>query len=244
VRIRLLLVGLAAVSIPLSLLPNAFAIGSAAAVIHENPEGATTEYTLLNQSQLTSTQFDIAAFAITTTGNTPTTTNVGWIAQALNSNTWSSAPMGGDIAGNLSWQQYTGMTWNQAFPNNPFKVNGYFDSYIWNSGAQTVSYPSNPFFPGEPFFGGFFFQGTPSSDFPADVATIHGHDMESGIPQPTAQGEWVFRQLHLELRGADSELAPRPHRRRNSPLGAPQRLWSVLLSGNSEFGRDAGCPRS
>jgi hypothetical protein len=73
--------------------------------------------------------------------------------------------MGGDIAGNLSWQQYTGMTWNQAFPSNPFKVNGYFDSYIWNSGAQTVSFPGNPFFPGEPFFGGFFFQGTPSSDF-------------------------------------------------------------------------------
>jgi hypothetical protein len=164
-RIRLLLVGLAAVSIPLSLLPNAFAIGSAAAVIHENPEGATTEYTLLNQSQLTSTQFDIAAFAITTTGNTPTTTNVGWIAQALNSNTWSSVPMGGDIAGNLSWQQYTGMTWNQAFPSNPFKVNGYFDSYIWNSGAQTVSFPADPFFPGNPFFGGFFFQGSPSSDF-------------------------------------------------------------------------------
>ena len=46
--------------------------------------------------------------------------------------------MGGDIAGNLSWQQYTGMTWNQAFPSSPFKVNGYFDSYIWNSGAQTV----------------------------------------------------------------------------------------------------------
>ena len=164
-RMRLLLVGLAVASIPLSLLPNAFAIGTAAAVIEEHPEGATTEYTLLNQSQLSATQFDIAAFAITTTGNTPTTTNVGWIAQALNSNTWSSAPMGGDIAGNLSWQQYTGMTWNQAFPSSPFKVNGYFDSYIWNSGAQTVSYPGSPIFPGDPIFGGFFFQGSPSSDF-------------------------------------------------------------------------------
>ena len=161
-RIRLLLV---AASVSLSLLPNAFAIGSAAAVIDEYPEGAMTEYTLHNQSQLSATQFDIAAFAITTTGNTPTTTNVGWIAQALNSNTWSSAPMGGDIAGNLSWQQYTGMTWNQVFPTNPVKVNGYFDSYIWNSGAQTVSFPSAPIYPADPLFGGFFFQGTPSSDF-------------------------------------------------------------------------------
>ena len=162
-RTRLLLAGLAAVS--LSVSGPCFAINSIPAVIDENPEGAATEYTLLNQSQLTATPFDIAAFAITSTGNTPTTTNAGWIAQALNSNTWSSAPMGGDIAGNLSWQQYTGMTWNQAFPNNPFKVNGYFDSYIWNSGAQTVSYPGGPVFPSKPLFGGFFFQGTPSSDF-------------------------------------------------------------------------------
>jgi len=126
-RIRFLLVGLAAVSIPLSLLPNAFAIGSAATVIHENPEGATTEYTLLNQSQLTSTRFDIAAFAITTTGNTPTTTNVDWIAQALNSTTWSSVPMGGDIAGNLSWQQYTGMARGRGSPSCPARANGYFN---------------------------------------------------------------------------------------------------------------------
>ena len=49
------------------------------------------------------------------------------------------------------------MTWNQAFPSSPFKVNGYFDSYIWNSGAQTVSYPSQPFFPANPLFGGFFY---------------------------------------------------------------------------------------
>jgi hypothetical protein len=162
-RIRLLVATPAAVSMSLSV--PAFAFNFNPAVINENPEGATTEYSVLNQSQLTSTPFDIAAFAITTTGNTPTTTNPGWIAQALNSNTWSSAPMGGDIAGNLSWQQYTGMTWNQAFPSDPIKVNGYFDSYIWNSGAQTVSYPSSPVCPGGPVFGGFFFQGTPSSDF-------------------------------------------------------------------------------
>ncbi len=123
-------------------------------------------------------QFDIAAFAITTTGNTPTTSNAGWIAQALDSNTWSSVPMGLDIAGNLSWQQYTGMTWNQAFPSIPIKVNGYFDSYIWNSGAQTVSYPISPIFPSNPIFGGFFFQGTPSSEFLVVGPT------DASVPQP------------------------------------------------------------
>jgi hypothetical protein len=122
--------------------------------------------------------FDIAAFAITTTGNSPTTTNTGWIAQALNSTTWSSGPMGGDIAGNISWQQYTGMTWNQAFPGGPVKANGYFLSYIWNSGAQTVSFPSRPIFPGNPLFGGFFFQGSPSSDFLVVGPT------DSSEPQP------------------------------------------------------------
>ena len=166
--------------------------------------------------------FDIAAFAITTTGNSPTTTNTGWIAQALNSTTWSSGPMGGDIAGNISWQQYTGMTWNQAFPGGPVKANGYFLSYIWNSGAPTVGFPCRPIFPGNPLFGGFFFQGSPSSDFFADVATIHGHDVESGIPQPTAQGEGVFPLLHLELRGADSEF-PRPTDLPRRPV-----IWRVL----------------
>ncbi len=117
-RMRLLFAGVAVVALTLSALSNALAADPAA--IHESltAGGTMTEYSVLNQSQLSSTQFDIAAFAITTTGNTPTTSNAGWIAQSINSNTWSSAPMGGDIAGNLSWQQYTGKTWNQAFPSN------------------------------------------------------------------------------------------------------------------------------
>ena len=61
-----------------------------------------------------------------------------------------------------------------------------------------------------------------------------GDDMESGIPQQPVQGEWVFRQLHLELRGADSELPQQP------VLPRQPVLWRVLLSGKSEFGRFCG----
>ncbi len=63
-------------------------------------------------------------------------------------------------------------------PQQPVKVNGYFVSYIWNSGAQTVSYPTDPLYPNSPIFGGFFFQGTPSSDFLVVGPT------DSSVPQP------------------------------------------------------------
>ncbi len=171
------------VTICLALLTN---LHARAVVIDESLTGGgtMTEYSVLNQSQLSATQFDISAFTIATTGIGPTTTNLNWSSQALNSNSWSSIAMGGTNPNEpLTWQQYTGMTWNQAFPNNPFKVNGYFLSYIWNSGAQTVSYPSNPFFPGNPFKGGFFFQGTPSSDFLRRWRQYTGKMWNQAFPQ-------------------------------------------------------------
>ena len=64
--------------------------------------------------------------------------------------------MGSDA---LTWQQYTGMTYTQAFPGNPIKVNGYFLDYTFNSGSDTISFPGNPVIPGAGL-GGFFFTGS------------------------------------------------------------------------------------
>ncbi len=209
-RARIVVAGLAVVA---TVLSSAFAADPA--VIDESLTGGgtMTEYSVLNQSQLSATQFDISAFTIATTGIGPTTTNLNWSSQALNSNSWSSIAMGGTNPNEpLTWQQYTGMTWNQAFPNNPFKVNGYFLSYIWNSGAQTVSYPSIPIFPGNPFKGGFFFQGTPSIDSFLVIGPT-----DSSVPQPLSdfqtfagQSPWSFRN----------------HRRWHSPC----LLWLSVVS--------------
>jgi hypothetical protein len=100
---------------------------------------------------------EIALFAITTTGDTPTTTNSTWTAESVTAGTWGS-PMGTSLA---SWQQYTGLSYTQAFPSNPTKLNGYFLNYTFNSGADTISFPGNPVIPGASL-GGFFFQGSPS----------------------------------------------------------------------------------
>jgi hypothetical protein len=40
------------------------------------------------------------------------------------------------------------MTYTQAFPNNPIKVNGYYLDFTLNSDTDTVTFPSTPIIPG------------------------------------------------------------------------------------------------
>jgi hypothetical protein len=197
-RTRLLV---AAAFVGLSGLSNVFAADPA--LIQESLTAGSdlTEYSVLNQSQMTATPFDISAFAVATTGTAPSNSDPNWTAQALNSASWSSMPMGGTNPNEpLTWQQYTGMTWNQAFPTGPVsgKVNGYFLSYLWNSGAMTVSFPDPPVYPSNPAKGGFFFQGMPMSDMflvvgPTDASmaqplsdfqTFEGQSMV--VPEPSS----------------------------------------------------------
>ena len=200
-RSRLLV---AAASISLSVLSNVFAADPALIDESLTAGGDLTEYSVLNQSQMTATPFDISAFAVATTGTAPSNSDPNWTAQALNSASWSSMPMGGTNPNEpLTWQQYTGMTWNQAVPSDPTKVNGYFLSYLWNSGAQTVSYPAGPsgtIYPSGPINGKgrFFFQGMPMSDMflvvgPTDASmaqplsdfqTFEGQSMV--VPEPSS----------------------------------------------------------
>jgi hypothetical protein len=64
----------------------------------------------------------------------------------------------------LTWQQYTGLSYTQAFPNIPIKVNGYFLNYTFNSDTGDVAFPSNPVIPSTSL-GGFFATGSLDSTF-------------------------------------------------------------------------------
>jgi hypothetical protein len=121
-------------------------------------EDGTTQYNVTNN--FTGTPFDIALLLVTTNGSNPSTTNADWSAEAVNATSWDQ-----DMENEgLTWQQYTGLSYTQAFPNIPIKVNGYFLNYTFNSDTGDVSFPSNPVIPGTSL-GGFFFQGSPSSTF-------------------------------------------------------------------------------
>jgi hypothetical protein len=65
-----------------------------------------------------------------------------------------------NIASGLpTWQQYTGLTYTQAFPGSPLKLNGYFLDFTFNSDTDTISFPGNPVIPGSSL-GGFVFTAT------------------------------------------------------------------------------------
>jgi hypothetical protein len=135
-------------------------------VFPSNP--VKTQYSVSNTSSAASAggKFDIALLAVTTTGSNPTTTNTGWEAESLNAGAWVQSM--GEPTGDFSlptWQQYTGLTYTQAFPSNPIKVNGYFLDYSVDSGTGNISFPSSPIFPSNPLLGGFFFDGSPGSTF-------------------------------------------------------------------------------
>ena len=133
--------------------------------VTESPQaGGTTEYSVTNNTYPgnPANPFDISVFTSTTTGSSPTTTNADWTAEALNANLWV-APMGfPNQTSEVTWQQYTGMTYTQAYPANPIKVNGYYLDYTFNSDSDTVSFPGQPLIPGASL-GGFFFTGSPGS---------------------------------------------------------------------------------
>jgi hypothetical protein len=73
---------------------------------------------------------------------------------------------------NPTWQQYTGLTYTQAFPSNPIKVNGYYLDYTFNSDSDTVSFPGKPVIPGASL-GDFFFGCFRGGFFSSRVLTGH-----------------------------------------------------------------------
>jgi hypothetical protein len=153
-----------------------------------------TQYTVNNTSTDSTPggKFDIALFVSTTTGNTPTTTNANWTAEAMSSGAWTTNMTGES----LNWQQYTGLTYTQAFPADPVKLNGYFLHYNYTAG--NISFPGTPILPGGNL-SGFFFDGSPSSTFfvagpsdgttsfaPGNVVTYSGTSTDT--PEPTTLG--------------------------------------------------------
>jgi hypothetical protein len=47
------------------------------------------------------------------------------------------------------------LTYTQAFPSNPTKLNGYFLDFTFNSDTDTISFPGNPAIPGSILGGSF-----------------------------------------------------------------------------------------
>jgi MYXO-CTERM domain-containing protein len=182
--------------------------------VTESPQGdGTTEYSVTNNGYPSGPidDFDVSVLLSTTTGSDPITTNAGWYAESLNAGAWDATM--GEATGDFSlptWQQYTGLTYTQAFPGNPTKLNGYFLDYTFNADADTVSYPANPIIPGSSL-GGFFFTGDPASTF-----------LAVGPPDPTAVGTTSFTLGAVDSFTGTSEDLPEP-----ASLG----LGTIALSG-------------
>jgi hypothetical protein len=201
-----------AIAVVIGLVPAAkmLAISIAAAAVTEAqfPSNPTlTQYTVTNNSNVSfpANPIDIAVFVSTTTGSSPSTTNTGWYAVSLDAAMWVQSMGEPEPILNSTlptWQQYTGLTYTQAFPSSPVKVNGYFLDYAYD--GTDISFPGAPTFPGNPIFpsqplDGFFFTGSPSSTFlvagpadgtttfaPGDVVTYSGTSTDT--PEPTTLG--------------------------------------------------------
>ena len=146
----------------------AFGQPGPARTVQEIQEGANTEYNVVNDSSGLFPVFNIDAFAVASTGGNPFTADAGWIAEALNSGTWSQS-MGGVGSGLPSWFEYTGMTFAQAFPGNPADVNGYTHA----PGMDAAIAPGNS-------LDGFFFEGEPDSRDRFMLVNVHGPAIVEG----------------------------------------------------------------
>jgi hypothetical protein len=97
-------------------------------------------------------------------------------------------------------QQHTGLSYTQAYPSQPIKVNGYFLNYTFNSDTGDVAFPSSPIggIPGTSL-GGFFVTGSLDSTFlvagptdgttsfaPGNVVTYSAATAD--VPEPTSVG--------------------------------------------------------
>jgi hypothetical protein len=175
---------------------------SIAAGVQEAPYGtdqSMVEYTMSNNSSSMSPggPFDIGLLAVSTTGDSPSTSNGAWIAQSLNAGSWGE-PMGEPLGYTdfPTWQQYTGLSYTEAFPDDPSKVNGYFLDFGFGASSSYLFYAqvAPPLFPGESL-GGFFDVGSLDSTFlvagpadgtvvfaPSDVVTYSGETDD--LPEP------------------------------------------------------------
>ena len=151
-------------------------------IVQETQEGLNTEYNVVNNSSGIGLPFNIDAFAVESTGGSPSTTNPGWSAVSLNASSWLQS-MGGTLT---SWLDYTGETYTQAFPQDPASVNGYVLNQPGLGGEISRGSSLN----------GFFFQGAPASTDRFMLVNVHGPAIVEGqiithfgtvevVPEPT-----------------------------------------------------------
>lgn len=172
-------------------------VATVPASVQESPVIGTadTQYTVSNTSH-PFTPFDITLFLSTTTGSNPTTTNTDWNSEVVDADNWTQ-PMQ-NVDGTTfpwTWQQYTSLTYTQAFPPSPASLNGYFLNYSLGPGGAAILVPAVQFGPGTTM-GNFFFQGSPASTFlvagPHDGSILFGaasvvtySGTSTDLPEPT-----------------------------------------------------------
>jgi hypothetical protein len=192
---RLLIRLTISVSICLCSVTSLYAAAAPPAIIQETQEGSNTEYSVLNQSQLTPQPFFLSLFAVTTTGDSPTTTNFDWFSEYLTSVTWTQTMAQGTNQLPLTWEQYTTLSWDQAFPNYSGGVNGYWMECKYD--IQGLSFPGGCMPPGAPSLGGFFSKGTTNSMFlvmgptdissPQPLSTLQSYSgLAVDVPEPSS----------------------------------------------------------
>ena len=176
-------------------------------------DNGSTEYTVNNTSSLTTAggPFNITLLVVTTTGTNPNTQEPGWNAESLNAVAWDQS-MGFDFVDTEvpTWQQYTGLSYTQAFPTDPSNVNGYFLLHSlpvdneYNLGSTHIA-------PGTSL-NGLLFTGSPASTFLvagpsasfmseytlADIVTYSG--TSTNIPEPAGLCLAAFVVCGLALR--------------------------------------------
>lgn len=167
--------GLAALFVGLAVTSQAVALRIVPVTVEETPVPGTdfTEYTLINDTNSQAIPFNFTIFASSTTGNTPSTTDTGWNAVALDATLWAE-PI---TTGVPSWQQYTGLSYTQAFPSDPASVNGYFLNLAFDSSTGNTTFFGTPIAPGTNLTE-FYFVGPPGSQFVVAGPTT------AGSPEP------------------------------------------------------------